>query len=66
MTNWRKTYYPCTVCDKKAVGCYRPDLDMQGLCFCEEHKEQVQFAYVALISGDKKLAKELLSKKDHE
>jgi hypothetical protein len=49
--SWRKTHYACSVCDQKAIGCYRPDMDIKGLCFCAKHKEQVFLAYAALMSG---------------
>jgi len=46
---WRTTHYPCRVCDKKAVGCFSPDLDIKGLCFCEEHKDEVMIEYMTII-----------------
>jgi hypothetical protein len=46
---WRTTHYPCRVCDKQAVGCFRPDLDIKGLCFCEEHKDEVMIEYMTII-----------------
>ena len=60
--HWRKTHYPCHICDKKATGCYRPDLDIKGLCFCDEHKEQVQTAYLLIIQGQEEEAKKVLGK----
>ena len=54
---WRKKFKACTVCDKKAVGCYSPDMDVHGLCFCKKHEEQVMIAYMELMAGadDKKV-----------
>jgi hypothetical protein len=60
---WRKTHYPCIICDEKAVGCYSPDLDIKGLCFCKAHKDRVQMAYMCLISGDEEGCKRLLGNK---
>lgn len=58
MTNpneaWRKTHKACSVCDEKAVGCYSPDLDVHGLCFCKKHKEDIWMAYIAILSGSSK------------
>lgn len=57
---WRKTNHPCNVCDKQAIGCYSPDLDIKGLCFCKKHKEEVMLAYYSLVGGDEKLAKSMM------
>jgi len=56
--NWEKTNYPCRECAKSgkkvmAVGCFRPDLDMRGLCFCERHKEKVSMEYLTITSKAK-------------
>ncbi len=50
---WEKTHYPCRICLReekkvKAVGCFSPDLDIQGLCFCEKHKFDVFTEYLNL------------------
>lgn len=47
--DWRKTHYPCRVCGKQAIGCYSPDLDIRGLCFCKKHKEDVMVEYMLII-----------------
>lgn len=47
--DWRKTHAPCRVCDKQAVGCFSPDLDIVGLCFCKEHREYVMIEYMTII-----------------
>jgi len=54
--------HPCNKgdCKKEAVGCFRPDIDIKGLCFCKEHKEEVQMAYALLLQGDEKMCKEIL------
>jgi len=55
MTNtWEDTHYPCRICLKegkkvKAVGCFSPDLDIQGLCFCKKHMEDGFMEYYNLI-----------------
>lgn len=43
--------YQCDKCEKDAVGCFRPDMDMRGLCFCAKHKEEVMLEYMKIISG---------------
>lgn len=58
MKDWKKTNYPCRTCAKEgkevmATGCFRPDLDLRGLCYCDEHKEAGQIEYVELISNSK-------------
>lgn len=63
---WRKTHRPCNVCDKKAIGCYSPDLDVKGLCFCEEHKDQVFMAYMMLMQGTEDLAKSAMKGWKHK
>lgn len=43
--------HPCNVCGEDAIGCYSPDIDIKGLCFCEEHKEQVSRVYTVIMTG---------------
>lgn len=57
---WRKTHRACNVCDKQATGCYSPDLDIKGLCFCAEHKDEVQLVYVMLMQGTPEMAEEAM------
>jgi len=50
---WEDTHHPCRICLKegkkvKAVGCFSPDLDIQGLCFCDKHKFDVFTEYLNL------------------
>ncbi len=48
-------YHPCRKCKKDAIGCFSPDLDIVGLCFCKKHKEEVMLEYMMIISSvDKK------------
>jgi len=47
--DWRKTHYPCRVCGKKAIACLRPDMDLQGLCYCKKHEAQVKYEYFDII-----------------
>jgi len=42
MKKEKSKYYPCMICGKDAVGCFSPDLDIKGLCFCEKHREEVR------------------------
>lgn len=44
--------YPCNVCGEPAIACLRPDMDLKGLCFCEEHRDEVYAVYTMIISGD--------------
>jgi hypothetical protein len=46
---WRKTHAPCRICDKQAVGCLSPDLDIVGLCYCKEHQIDVMQEYMMII-----------------
>ena len=50
----------CIVCGKKAIKCFSPDLDIQGICTCKKHFEDVSLAYIALIGGDAKMFKSLI------
>jgi len=45
-------YHPCNVCGVDAVACLSPDMDVKGLCFCEEHQRKVSTVYMLLMSGD--------------
>lgn len=54
MKDWKKTHHPCRECAKQdkevmATGCYSPDMDITGLCYCDEHKEQGFIEYRDLI-----------------
>lgn len=47
-------YHPCHLCEKNgikrdAVGCFSPDLDIKGLCFCDEHKENTMIMYMRIL-----------------
>jgi len=37
------------ICGKDAIGCYSPDLDIKGLCFCKKHQEEVFAKYCKII-----------------
>ncbi len=37
------------ICGKDAIGCYSPDLDIKGLCFCKKHQKKVLYKYWQLI-----------------
>ena len=45
----------CIICKKKVIGRLSPDLDLNGIGYCKEHKEDVEFGYVMLIQGDKEM-----------
>ena len=49
MSKGKQKYYKCMICDKKAVGCYTSDMDIKGMCFCEEHREEVFIKYYNLL-----------------
>lgn len=49
MKKEKPKYYPCMICGKDAVGCYSPDLDIKGLCFCKKHQEEVFLKYWKII-----------------
>lgn len=39
----------CCICNKLATGSISPDLDIEGIGFCDEHKDKVMFAYTILM-----------------
>jgi hypothetical protein len=47
-----KKYRVCEICGKKALFLFSPDLDIQGLGACKKHKEDMQLAYIILLSKD--------------
>lgn len=50
MTNETKArVHSCDKCGKDAVGCFRNDMDLRGLCFCAEHKEEVMLKYMSIV-----------------
>lgn len=52
--------YPCNVCGKDAVACLSPDMDIKGLCFCEEHRDEVNMVYMSIGMIEPKLVKSLM------
>ncbi len=48
-------FYPCNVCGEPAVACLRPDPDVKGLCFCDEHRAEVYDVYSVITSADSSL-----------
>lgn len=63
---WRKTHRACNVCDKQAIGCFSPDLDVRGICFCKEHQEEVFTVYGILMQGTPEMAKSLMKNWKHK
>lgn len=63
---WRKDFQPCNVCDKQAVGCLSPDMDIKGLCFCAEHKDEVARVYMIISSDQPNLIKTLMKYWKHK
>lgn len=53
-------YHPCNVCGKDAVACLSPDIDVKGLCFCTEHKEEVQMVYMGIGSISPEVIEQLM------
>lgn len=53
-------YHPCNVCGKDAIACLSPDMDIKGLCFCEEHREDVYIVYVMIIQGTPEMAEKAM------
>lgn len=53
--------YPCNVCGVDAVACYRPDMDIKGLCFCTEHQNEVQMVYMSIGSVPESVIKSLMA-----
>ena len=54
MSKGKQKYYKCMICGKDAVGCYSPDMDIKGLCFCEKHKDDVFIKYLEIINDAQK------------
>lgn len=53
--------YPCNVCGEDAIACLRPDMDIKGICFCEEHRDEVYSVYMILGNPDSEpLVKQLM------
>ena len=40
----------CEMCTQEATHRFSPDLDIDGLGGCDEHKESVQIAYFILLN----------------
>lgn len=64
--DWRKSTYPCNVCDAPAIGCYRPDIDIKGFCFCKEHQDEVFMVYRVVLSGDESIYKPMMEGWKHK
>jgi len=43
----------CEVCQEEAFVRFSPDLDIDGLGACEKHKDDVDMAYIILITSGK-------------
>jgi hypothetical protein len=52
----------CTVCGAPAKGSISPDMDIEGLKYCEDndHRTRVEAAYIALAFGDEEMCRDLL------
>ena len=48
--NKKQQYHKCHLCNKDAIACLSPDMDMKGLCFCEKHKWKVVKKYFDIIN----------------
>ncbi len=44
-------------CKKEAVGRVTIDLDIRGLCYCKEHKQNIMQSVLWFILGEEKLGK---------
>lgn len=52
----------CVKCGKPAIKYLSPDLDIKGIWACEEHKELVHMAYIALCTSGFRMYKQILWK----
>jgi len=46
----KKQKMKCFLCNKKAIGKLSPDMDLEGLGFCKEHKYEMMIHYMGLFS----------------
>lgn len=55
-------YHPCNVCGKDAIACLSPDMDIKGLCYCEEHVNEVRTVYTLIMCGSDDEVERLMKK----
>lgn len=58
-----KNNMQCAKCSKPVVHRWSPDLDLNWIGACEEHKELVEMAYIALCTSGYRMYKQVLWKK---
>ena len=51
----------CEICGEEAIYRFSPDLDINGLEACEKHKQDMQIAYVILLTDGEKACKSFLN-----
>ena len=56
----------CEICGEEAVYRLSPDLDIDGLGACEEHKQDMQLAYTILLQYGEKEYKEFVKNLKNE
>lgn len=56
----------CYICNKKAIGKFTPDMDINGIGFCKEHEDVIRAGYIALVTGNEKLFKQLIKPYDNK
>ena len=51
----------CEICKEEAIFRFSPDLDINGLGSCEKHKQDMQIAYLILLTGGEEACKAFLN-----
>ena len=51
----------CEICKEEAIYRFSPDLDINGLEACEKHKQDMQIAYVILLTDGEEACKSFLN-----
>jgi hypothetical protein len=52
----------CVCCDKEAIKAIRPDIDLKGIGYCQEHETDVKLAYCLMLNGEKDAFDKLLKR----
>jgi hypothetical protein len=51
-------------CKEKAIGCYRIDIDVSPLYYCEKHKDNVMNSFMFALFGEMELSNKMLGLKN--
>ena len=51
----------CEICKEEAIYRFSPDLDINGLEACEKHKQDIEIAYMILLTDGEEAYKSFLN-----